>query len=57
MRSYIEDRRTPTDEIHKTVNMLKVKDIYECNVLSFVNNIMMKMCPSSFELYFQKKTK
>ena len=36
------------------MNILKVKDIYECNVLSFVNN-MMKMCPSSFELYFQKR--
>ena len=50
-----KDRRTPTDEIHKTMNILKVKDIYEGNVLSFVNNIMMKMCPSSFELYFQKR--
>ena len=49
------DRRTPTDEIHKTMNILKVKDIYECNLLSFVNKIMMKMCPSSFELYFQKR--
>ena len=50
-----KDRRTPTDEIHKTMNILKVKDIYECNVLSLVNNIMMKVCPSSFELYFQKR--
>ena len=28
-----KDRRTPTDEINKTMNILKVKDIYECNVL------------------------
>ena len=39
------------------MNTLKVKDIYERNVPSFVNNIMMEMCPSSFELYFQKKKK
>ena len=45
---------TPTDGIHKRMNILKVKDIYECNVLLFVNNIMMKICPRSFELYFQK---
>ena len=29
--------------------------MHECNILSFVNNIMMKMCLSSFELYFQKR--
>ena len=39
----------PTDEIHKIM-----KDIYGCNVLSFVNNIVMKRYPSSFEPYFQK---
>ena len=48
-----KDRRTPTHEIHKTMNILK--DIYECNALSFLNNITMKMCPRSFELYFQKR--
>ena len=37
---------TPTNEIHKCMNILKVKDIYECSVLSFVNDIMMKTCPS-----------
>ena len=49
------DRRTPTDEIHKTMNILKVKDIYEGTVLSCVNIIMMKMCPSSFELNLKKR--
>ena len=33
------------------MKILKVKDIYEREVLSFVNDIMMKMCPRSFELY------
>ena len=49
-----KDRIIPIDGIHKMMNILKVKDIYECNVLSFVKNIWMKMCPRSFELYFQK---
>ena len=48
-------RMTPTDEIHKNMNLLKVSDIYECNVLTFVNDIMMKRCPNSMQQYYQKR--
>ena len=47
-------RMTPTDEIHKNMNLLKVSDIYECNVLTFVNDIMMKRCPNWMQLYSKK---
>ena len=46
---------TPTDEIHNYMNLLKVSDIYEWNVLTFVNDIIMKRCPDSMQLYFQKR--
>ena len=48
-------RMTPTDEIHKNINLLKVSDIYECNVHTFVNDIMMKRCPNSMQQYYQKR--
>ena len=31
-------KMTPTDEIHESINLLKVSDICECNVLTFVND-------------------
>ena len=43
---------TPTDEIHKSMNLLTVSDIYEC---TFVNDIMKKMCPDSIQQYYQKR--
>ena len=48
-------RMTPTDEIHKNMTLLKVSDIYECTVLTFVNDIMMKRCPNSMQQYYQKR--
>ena len=48
-------RMTPTDEIHENMNLLKVSDIYECNVLTFVNDIMMKRCPDSMQQYYPKR--
>ena len=50
-------RMTPTDEIHINMNLLKVSDIYECNLLTFVNGIMMKRCPDSMQQYYQKRHK
>ena len=47
-------KMTTTDEIHKNMNLLKVSDIYECTVFTFVNDIMMKRCPDSIPLYYQK---
>ena len=44
-----------TDEIHKNINLLKVSDIYECNLLTFVNDIMMKRCPDSMQQYYKKR--
>ena len=43
------------DEIHKNMNLLKVSDIYECNILTFVNDIMMKKGPNSMQQYYQKR--
>ena len=46
---------TPTDAIHKNRNLLKVSDIYEYSVLTFVNDIMTKRCPDSMQQYYQKR--
>ena len=48
-------RMSPTDEINENMDLLKVSDIYECNLLTFVNDIMMKMCPDSMQQYYQKR--
>ena len=47
-------KMTPTDEIHESMNLLKVSDIYECNVLTFVNDTVLKMCPDSTQQYHKK---
>ena len=47
-------KKTPTDEIHESMNLLKVSDIYECNVLIFVNDMMPKRCPDSTQQYYKK---
>ena len=44
-------RMSPTDEIHKSMNLPKVSDIYVCNVLTLVNDVIMKRCPDSMHRY------
>ena len=49
------ERLTPTKKLHKDLNVLKINDLYKCNVLSFVNDTLMRKCPEIFETYFQLK--
>ena len=49
------DPRTPTNELHRGMNILKVSDIYKSNVLNFVNEILSGRCPEPFRCYFQYK--
>ena len=48
------DRLTPTNKLHKHLNILKVSDLYKCSVLSFVNDKQLGKCPEIFENYFEK---
>ena len=47
------DRLTPTDTLHQTLNMLKVSDIYQVNILSFVNDTVSGRWPNLFQDYFE----
>ena len=49
------DKLTPTDTLHQTLNMLKVSDIYQVNILSFVNDIVSGRWPNVFQDYFELK--
>ena len=49
------DRLTPTNILHKNLNILKINDLYKCSILSFVNNTQIGKCPRIFEKYFHKK--
>ena len=49
------DRMTPTNELHTTLNMLKVSDIHKCNVLGFVNEMLSGRSPDIFKNYFVLK--
>ena len=46
------DYRTHTSALHKGLNILLVKDIYEANILSFVNDCLTGNCPDYFAQYF-----
>ena len=50
------DRMTATNYVHKSFNVLKVKDIYTVNVLNIVNNSLLCNCPLSFKDYFIPQT-
>ena len=49
------DRLTPTNKLHRHMNILKISDLYKCSVLSFVNDTQLGKCPEIFENYFEKK--
>ena len=44
--------RTPTNVLHNDLNILKVCDIFEVNILMFVRNCLYGKCPSIFHNYF-----
>ena len=49
---YSRESRTPTEQLHKDIHILKVKDIYICNTLSFVNSCIMGNVPEYFKTYY-----
>ena len=44
--------RTPTNRLHTDLKILKVNDIFEVNLLTFVRKCLYKECPSLFNDYF-----
>ena len=44
-----------TNEIFKELSMLKIKDIYEANLLNFVYKHINKLSTLIFRTYFQKR--
>ena len=46
------DRRTPTNDLHKDLKILKVEDLYSVNILAFVKKCLFKECPELFKDYF-----
>ena len=46
------DRRSSTDELHHLLSLLKVVDIHNVNVLSFVNECRSGRCPTLFSNYY-----
>ena len=49
------DRLTPTNKRHKHLNNLRINDLYNYSILSFVNDTQLGKCPEIFEKYFEKK--
>ena len=49
------DRLTPTNTLHHNLNILKVQDVFNCNFVNFVNDILIKRCPDVFYEYFVLK--
>ena len=50
------DMRTSTYYLHSTLKILKVEDIYLCNVVVFGNKCLSGHCPNIFKEYFKIKT-
>ena len=44
--------RTSTDRLHADLKILKVRDIFEVNILSFVRKCLHGECPTVFNDYF-----
>ena len=47
-----KDRRTPTNELHKTLDILQVKDIFLQEISTFVCNYFQGNLPEGFSEYF-----
>ena len=45
--------RFPTDDLHQELNILKVEDITNQEILSFVHNYFANKLPSAFDNYYQ----
>ena len=49
------DRRTSTNELHQQLSLLKVVDIRNVNLLSFVNECRSGRCPTLFSNYYHAR--
>ena len=47
------DRYTPTNILHSNLSVLKVEDIFKCNIVSFVNECRSNRCPDVFKNYYK----
>ena len=45
------DRLTPTNILHKNLNISKMTDLYKCSILSFVNDMQISKCPTIFVIF------
>ena len=52
----LQHYRTPTNELHKSLNILKVKDIQTVNIICFVNKCLLKNYPAHFHNYYTNRT-
>ena len=50
-----KDPRTSTNELHKYMNILKVKDIQTVNIIYFVRNCLTQNCPDLFFDYYTNR--
>ena len=48
--------RTPSDQFHVQLDSLKVKDIYQMNILNFVYKSVKKLSIEQFHKYYKKQT-
>ena len=44
--------KTPTNELHREMFILKVSDIYKTNILNFVHEILAGRSPQSLKISF-----
>ena len=49
------DPNTPTNELHRDIDILRISDMCKSYILDFVNEILAWRCPESFKHYFQYK--
>ena len=49
-----KDPRYSTNDLHKNMHILKVKDIHNANVICFVKNCLVKNVPNPFHNYFTR---
>ena len=47
------DQRTPTDVLHKDLDILKLDDMIKLEILNFVKKCLFENCPDLFKNYFR----
>ena len=49
------DIRYYTDTLHANLKILEIKDMYEVNIIAFVNKCISKDCPQIFHDYYVRQ--